>query len=208
MQAISFIFHIQNRSAKRRAMPTGRRSSSGTTNPKGSKRSTTSGTVSTQSASVPSSLGQKSRGEKRTPDKQHSSRASGTADDDSTTVQNEPGDTPASLPPKHLFVIGSNNVQTVGDEVTVSALVAKRIFPHVKFVCNPLEELAFTNDARSICGIVRAYCNPPENIPATEWWQTVRKWVGRQIAIQRSIKNTKLKWTFMGTYALVFYCHC
>ena len=107
------------------------------------------------------------------------------------------------MPPTHLFFRGAANDQTIGDEVTVSALVAKRIFPHVKFVRNPVDELAFTNDAKSICGIVRTYCNPPENILATDWWQNARRWVGRQIAIQRSSKNTRLKWTFMGTYTIL-----
>ena len=165
-----------------------------------SRRSSTSATKSTRSASI-ASTHTKVR-EDRTPDNHAPSRPTGVADDDSTITPKE-AKTPTSMPPKQLFVVGSNNVQAIGDEVTVSALVGKRIFPHVKFLRNPVDELAFTNDARSICGIVSAYCNPPENIPATEWWQTARKWVGRQIAIQRSSKNTKLKWTFMGTYAML-----
>ena len=124
------------------------------------------------------------------------------ADDESTIVDRDP-QTPTSMPPKQLFVVGSNSDQTVGTEIMVSVLVAKRIFPHVKFVPDPAAELAFTDDARSICGIVRSYCNPPDNIPDTEWWQNACKWVERQIAIQQSSKNTKLKWSFMGTYYAV-----
>ena len=161
-------------------------------------------TSSTRSASIPSvRKGVKSP---RTPDEHAApSRPGGSnADDDSTIQQPTMADTPTSaMPPTHLFLRGAANDQTIGDEVTVSALVAKRIFPHVKFVRNPVDELAFTNDAKSICGIVRTYCNPPENIPATDWWQNARRWVGRQIAIQRSSKNTRLKWTFMGTYTIL-----
>ena len=160
----------------------------------------TSTTCSTHSASVTDSRSNVT--DHRTPEDHAPSRPRGDADDESTLAQNDT-ETPTSLPPKQLFLVGSNNVQTIGDEITVSSLVAKRIFPHVKFVRNPVEELAFTNDAKSICGIVRAHCNPPENIPATDWWQSARKWVGRQIAIQRSSKNTKLKWTFMGTYVVL-----
>ena len=166
-----------------------------------SRRSSTSATPSSRSASIPSRRGQV-RSE-RTPPDHAPSRPPGVADDDSTINSPKAAETPPSMPPKQLFVVGSNTVQAVGDEVTVSSLVGKQIFPHVKFLRNPVDELAFTNDARSICGIVRAFCNPPENIPAKDWWQTARKWVGRQIAVQRSSKNTKLKWTFMGTYAVL-----
>ena len=182
-------------------MPPKPSSSSSTKRRRHSPANTTSTTCSTRSASVTDSRSNNST-DHRTPEDHAPSRPRGDADDESTLAQNDT-ETPTSLPPKQLFLVGSNNVQTIGDEITVSSLVAKRIFPHVKFVRNPVEELAFTNDAKSICGIVRAHCNPPENIPATDWWQSARKWVGRQIAIQRSSKNTKLKWTFMGTYVVL-----
>ena len=165
---------------------------------KATRQSTTSATASSRSASVTSKR-LPSR-PLRTPEEDHAPLRPG-ADDDSTDDEQETL-TPASMPPKQLFVVGSNTDPTVGDEVTVSALVAKRIFPHVKCLCNPVIELAFTNNAKSICGLVRSYCNPPANIPETEWWEHARKWVGPQITIQRSSKNTKLKWSFMGTYTV------
>ena len=168
---------------------------------KGRRSVSTTLTNSTRSASVRSS-NVPSRVE-RTPD-EHAPSRPGAGDDESTDQERSMAlETPTSMPPKQLFVVGTNTDQTIGDEVTVSQLVAQKIFPHVKFVCNPVVELAFTNDARSICGIVRSYCNPPENIQEDEWWQNARKWVGRTIAIQRSSKNTKLKWSFMGKYAVL-----
>jgi hypothetical protein len=178
-------------------MPGSRKSSS-----KNRQSSSTQGTTSTRSASVKSS---QISHRLLTIHADHApSRPRNAEDDISTSLDGGIGiETPTSMPPKQLFVVGTSLDQTIGDEVTVSTLVVQRIFPHVKFVCNPVDELAFTNDARSICGIVRSYCNPPSNIPGTEWWQNARKWVGKTIAVQRSSRNTKLKWTFMGTWTSV-----
>jgi hypothetical protein len=93
----------------------------------------------------------------------------------------------------------------VGDKVAVCALVVKRLFPHVKFICDPQIELIWSNDAKSICGLVRAECAPPENIAKTKWWENVRKWVSLQIAILCSSKTTQLKWSFMGQVILEGY---
>jgi hypothetical protein len=178
-------------------MPTSR-SSSG----RGGQSSSTQGTTSTRSASVKST--HVSHRHLAINADHAPSRPRNAADDTSTSFdEGIEIETPTSMPPKQLFVVGTIPDPTIGDEVTVSTLVRQRIFSHVKFLCNPVDELAFTNDARSICGIVRSYCNPPANVPDTEWWQNARKWVGRQIAIQRNSRNTKLKWTFMGTWCSV-----
>jgi hypothetical protein len=105
-----------------------------------------------------------------------------------------------SRPMLGLFVQGTNPNQMIGDEVAVCALVVKHIFPHLKFVCEPLVELAYSNDAKSICGVVREKCAPPANVSETKWWENARKWIGRQITILWSSKNTQLKWSFMGKY--------
>jgi hypothetical protein len=103
-------------------------------------------------------------------------------------------------PPKTLFLQGTDPDQLVGDEVAVCALVVKKVFPHVKFICDPQIELIWSNDEKSICGVVRAECAPPENIAEKKWWENARRWVSRQVAILRSSKTTQLKWSFMGKF--------
>jgi hypothetical protein len=79
-------------------------------------------------------------------------------------------------PPKTLFLQGTDPDQLVGDEVAVCALVVKKVFPHVKFICDPQIELIWSND------------------------ENARRWVSRQVAILRSSKTTQLKWSFMGKF--------
>ena len=48
-------------------------------------------------------------------------------------------------------------IKSVGNEVTVnSSIVVKKLFPHVKFVCNPVSKLSYTDDIKSICNVVRS----------------------------------------------------
>lgn len=111
------------------------------------------------------------------------------------------------IPPMTLFLKGTNQNQMVGDELAVRVVVGKRLFPHVKFICDPQIELVWSDNEKSICGLVRQACAPPENVEVEKWWENARKWVSRQIAILRSSKTTQLKWSFMSksTSLCLFY---
>jgi hypothetical protein len=162
-----------------------------------SKRSLGTSVPSPSNSTASASIASKRRKgkQKQSPDKVLSQ-----ADDESSITHDKEIDKPASTtrPMTELFVLGTNPNQMVGDKVAVCSLVVKRLFPHVKFVCDPLIELAYSDDAKSICGVVRAECAPPANVSVTKWWENARRWIGRQITILRSSKTTQLKWSFMG----------
>ena len=103
-------------------------------------------------------------------------------------------------PPKELFVGSTPDTKIRGTEITVSALVGVRLFPQIKFVCNPTVELMFCRDARSICGVVMSECSPPVNITEQDWWEHARKWISKQVSVLRNSKNTQMKWSFMGKH--------
>lgn len=161
---------------------------------------TTAGTPSsTPSASIAASIasGKKS---KKSGSKEQSLTAQ--KDDDSASsacMGNLPFQT-TDTPPKELFVGSTPDTKIRGTEITVSALVGVRLFPQIKFVCNPTVELMFCRDARSICGVVMSECSPPVNITEQDWWEHARKWISKQVSVLRNSKNTQMKWSFMGKH--------
>lgn len=124
-------------------------------------------------------------------------------DDDSISAclgNNVPDHLPADTPPKELFVGSTTANKMMGTEITVSSLVSVRLFPQIKFVCNPTVELMFCRDARSICGLFMSECSPPITITEQDWWEHARKWIGKQVSVLRNSKNTQMKWSFMGKH--------
>ena len=122
-------------------------------------------------------------------------------DDDSSSVGM--GNSPFRTKPNHpkeLFVGSTTATKILGTEITVSSLVGVRLFPQIKFLCNPTVELMFSRDARSICGVVMSECTPPVTIAEPDWWEHARKWIGKQVSVLRNSKNTQMKWSFMGKY--------
>jgi hypothetical protein len=79
-----------------------------------------------------------------------------TADNNSSLIESKEKNQSNFIPPKTLFLQGTNTNQMVGNEVAMCALVVKQLFPHVNFICNPQIELISSNDAKSICGLVWA----------------------------------------------------
>jgi hypothetical protein len=88
--------------------------------------------------------------------------------------------------------------KSMGTELTVSTLVGSRLFPHIKFICDPTVERMYNTDARSICGVVMIHCSPPVEIPERAWWEYARKWISQKVSVLRNSKNTEMKWRFMG----------
>jgi hypothetical protein len=150
-------------------------------------------TIASTKQSTKQSKGKLQQAPAETPPSEHAR-----ANDDSTVDDAPEKVVSTSRPPKELFVINVGPIKSVGNEVTVNSIVVKKIFPHVKFVCDPEKELTYTDDVKSICSVVRSCCTPPYNVPERKWWDTARKWVAQQIAVLRSSKNTRLKWSVMG----------
>ena len=122
-----------------------------------------------------------------------------THSDSSGEESGEEKEKPKCNVPLELFVKDTTPTQLVGDEVAVCSLVSKRLFPHVKFITDPDLDLAYNNE-KSICSFVCSNCTQPINIEEKVWWENARKWVGRQVAILRSSKNTRVKWCFMSKW--------
>ena len=123
-----------------------------------------------------------------------------TDDDSISACMGNPPVLPADTPPKELFVGSTTANKIMGTEITVSLLVGVRLFPHIKFVCNPTVELMFCRDAQSICGVVMSDFSPPVTITEQDWWEHARKWIGKQVPVLRNSKNTQMKWSFMGKH--------
>ncbi len=85
----------------------------------------------------------------------------------------------------------------MGTELTVGALVGLRLVPCVKFVCDPTTKLMYSQDARSICGVVLSECSSPVNVTEQDWWENAKNWISKQVLVLRNSKNTKMKWSFM-----------
>jgi hypothetical protein len=118
-------------------------------------------------------------------------------DDDASALIGPESCKTADTPPKELFVESTDVTRNLGTSLTVSSLVAMRLFPHIKFLCDPTVELMYNRNAKSICGVILSECNPPVNVPEHEWWEHARKWILRQVCVLRSSKNTQMKWSFM-----------
>ena len=91
-----------------------------------------------------------------------------------------------------------DNNEVLGTALSVSSIANLRLFPHIKFVCDPTEELMYSKNAKSVCGVVLLQCSPPINIKEEDWWEQARKWILRQVSVLQSSKNTQMKWSFMG----------
>jgi hypothetical protein len=153
----------------------------------GSKRST----ASTASASLPSTKKRRDTANRtKSEDLGQDSDASSIG---GTQVKDE-----LTTPPKILFMSETIEKKIMGTEITVSTLVGNRLFPQIKFICDPRVELEFNRNPKSICGVVLGECNPPANVAEEEWWDHARKWIGRNISVLRNSKNTQMKWSFMG----------
>jgi hypothetical protein len=167
----------------RRKSPVGSKTSS-------SRRSKTSPKQS--QASTPSaSVVQSSNRRLKVGDNLGGGADSSSDDDDSQTKPS------TSSPPKELFLTQEETNKLQGTEVTVGTLVGKRLFPHIKFICDPVIELLFDRSPNSICGVILGECSPPKGVTEEKWWANARKWVGKQVAVLRSSKNTQMKWSFM-----------
>ena len=158
------------------------------------KHSLSSSIASTPSASLASA--KKPRGKHRN---KKESRHNDNDDTSSTSADMGPSPVRSTdTPPKDLFLSSTVADKLMGTEITVSALVGTRLFPQIKFLCNPTVELMFCRDDRSICGVVMAECSPPITIAEQDWWEHARKWIGKQVSVLRNSKNTQMKWSFMG----------
>jgi len=168
------------------------------------RRSPTPLSVSSTPASTPSaslaSAFKRPKGKDRSASAPAARQQYSTADDDSSTSagMGSPPVRVVGTPPKELFVGSTTATKIMGTEITVSSLVGVRLFPQIKFVCNPTVELMFCRDARSICGVVMSECSPPVTITEEDWWEHARKWIGKQVSVLRNSKNTQMKWSFMG----------
>ena len=118
-------------------------------------------------------------------------------DDEASAVIGQESCKTADTPPKELFVESTDVTRNLGTSLTVSSLVGMRLFPHIKFLCDPMVELMYNRNAKSICGVILSECNPPVNVPEHEWWEHARKWILRQVCVLRSSKNTQMTWSFM-----------
>ena len=105
-------------------------------------------------------------------------------------------DTNKSLP-KELFVAANTSNRIMGTELTLGALVGVCLFPHVKFVCDPTTKLMYSQDARSICGVVLLGCSSPVNVTEQDWWEHAQKWMSKQVLVLHNSKNTQMKGSFM-----------
>ena len=95
-----------------------------------------------------------------------------------------------NMPPKELFLESMEATRIMCTELMVSALVGLCLFPHIKLLCNPMVELIYSQNARSICGIVLLQCSPPINVKEHDWWEYARKWIKQQVSVLQSNKNT------------------
>ena len=149
---------------------------------------------SSKSASIATSPASTISRRKRREERKQASLPSG-ADKDSSDDEKQKT-TPGS-PPKELFVGLAETNKTQGTELTVATIVSKKLFPHIKFICDPAVELLFSRSPKSICGVMLAHCTPPTGVTEEVWWKTARKWIGKQVSVLRSSKNTQMKWSFM-----------
>jgi hypothetical protein len=99
--------------------------------------------------------------------------------------------------PKELFVAANTSNRIMGTELTVGALVGLRLVPRVKFVCDPTTKPMYSQDARSICGVVLLGCSSPVNVTEQDWWEHAQKWMSKQVLVLHNSKNTQMKWSFM-----------
>ena len=160
---------------------------------------TTAGTPnSTPSASIAASIASGKKSKKS--GKEQSLTAQKDDDSASSACMGKLPFQTTDTPPKELFVGSTPDTKIRGTEITVSALVGVRLFPQIKFVCNPTVELMFCRDARSICGVVMSECSPPVNVTEQDWWEHARKWISKQVSVLRNSKNTQMKWSFMGKH--------
>ena len=162
---------------------------------KGSKRSSSASTASASLTSAKQArprLSETSRIYKLSPSSGHES----SDEEKETPIIKADVDTP----PKLLFMSDTLETRTMGTEVTVSTLVGLQVFPHMKFINDPRIELMYNLNPKLICGVVLEKCSPPSNVSDEEWWEHARKWVGRNVSVLRSSKNTQMKWSFMGKW--------
>jgi hypothetical protein len=104
-------------------------------------------------------------------------------------------------PPKVLFMKDTVETKIMGTEITVSTLVGIHLFPHIKCINDPRIELMYDPNPKSICGVVFGECSSPGiNVSDEEWWEHAWKWIGRNVLVLRSSKNTQMKWSFMGKW--------
>jgi hypothetical protein len=157
------------------------------------KRKTNDSTCSTNSASIATNVSSQRFNSSVVPP----TVASYGVDDEGSAVIGQESCKTADTPPKELFVESTEVTRNLGTSLTVSSLVGMRLFPHIKFLCNPTVELMYNRNAKSICGIILSECNPPVNVPEHEWWEHAQKWILRQVCVLRSSKNTQMKWSFM-----------
>jgi hypothetical protein len=162
---------------------------------KGSKRSSSASTASASLASAKLArprLSETSRVGKLSPS---SGNESSDEEKDPPIIKAD-----VNTPPKLLFMSDALETKTLETELTVSTLVGLRVFPHMKFINDPRIELMYNLNPKSICGVVLETCSPPANVSSEEWWEHARKWIGRNVSVLRSSKNTQMKWSFMGKW--------
>jgi hypothetical protein len=164
---------------------------------KNSKRSATSQACSTPSASLHSMGTKQSKVRKVTPTSHGVESDMSSAAVDETPVKSEYGVSP---PQEVLFVDNTVEKRTMGTKTTVGSLVASRLFPHIKFLCDPNVELMYNRKPKSICGVIMSECSPPVHTSNEEWWENARKWIIRDVSVLRNSKTTQLKWSFMSKY--------
>ena len=169
----------------------------GTKSKRGRKRKPADvSSLSTPSASLTSHMSTPAAQGRLTTTEVPSFASAGMADDESADIAVGDNNKACTIPTK-LFLQSDNNNAVLGTALSVSSIVNLRLFPHIKFVCDPTAELMYSKNAKSVCGVVLLQCSPPIDIKEEDWWEQARKWILRQVAVLRSSKNTQMKWSFM-----------
>lgn len=105
----------------------------------------------------------------------------------------------SSKPAELYYSMESLSNRIIDSRYTINSIVNTHLFPRVKFI-NKDQDLAYTDNKRSICQFVLKYCHISPSIDKKEWWQLHSKFVYKQVTALRSSKSSSLQTAFYGKF--------
>ncbi len=101
-------------------------------------------------------------------------------------------------PPSQIYLSRSQSSIDKARQMrmTIQAFVTNSLFPYLKFITDPDQELRYSDDKNSICGLVLEACNVVGD--QQQWWASAKNIVRQKLSAMRNNKNSAIKVDFFS----------